>query len=196
MYTYDYHNNVIDSLHTFISILNRSFYRIGLFIGARPYHFFIFTLSISLLTLGIFQLNFSQCLQDGFVSRYSQARIEHDIKVKFDGIDTTAVQRFVALVRRKDRGSLLGREELRRVLEVKKYINEEILVTKDDTSYSHSQLCEDYCESNKLLEIFEKCVDDLYHNENVLIDHPKSLCGDFTIPIGIHIFGITRKLDI
>ena len=46
------------------------------------------------------------------------SRYEHSVKIEFDGQEEPSVQRFVALIRRKDEGTLLTKKHIENVFKV------------------------------------------------------------------------------
>ncbi|PAV73208.1 hypothetical protein WR25_14299 [Diploscapter pachys] len=176
--------------------LHKWFYRIGLVIAYHILACIIVTLLVSCFSLGLVHLKFAQRLQDGFVSARSSARYEERIKADFDGTSSFGEQKFVALVRRKDRGSLLSKNQINQVIEIEKYLKN-LKIRTDGIEFSHADICGTprMCLSNALLEGFQKAVEGVYNNSDVFIDHPKTMFMGYSFLIAHHIFGIERKID-
>ncbi|CAI4226216.1 unnamed protein product [Auanema sp. JU1783] len=169
------------------------FRRLGLFIGSNPALFICISLVLSLLSIGCYNIRFAQNLQDGFVAKTSMARVEQAVKAEFDGEQTSKVQHFVILVRRADGGNILDRNYYTRLKDLHDHIVNNISVTIDGTSYVHTGLQGKYTNINILLWQLINCLDGVYNNSNVYLDHPQSRLFGYPILIAPHAFGITRK---
>lgn len=104
----------------FLTTLQTAFCHIGISIGTRPYIPIIVTLTIALsLSFGICRLRFAERLRDGFTPNGAQSRYEDDVNAQFHNADRSSyTERFVALVRAVDNGSLLRPAYLDRVIQV------------------------------------------------------------------------------
>ncbi|KHN82903.1 Patched domain-containing protein 3 [Toxocara canis] len=152
--------------HGFLLLLQRIFGAIGVFIASFPYLFILVTLCISTISYGVIYVRFAQRLQDGFTSTNSPSRYEEQISLQFRGTNWTYTQRFVALVRAGDGGSMLRPEFFDRALQ------------------DSQRMILEAQRANKL------------PLRNVIIDHPKSTIHEYQYSVAQHLFGVRRRYAI
>uniref|UniRef100_F1KY89 Niemann-Pick C1 protein n=1 Tax=Ascaris suum TaxID=6253 RepID=F1KY89_ASCSU len=190
--------------HGFLLLLQRTFGALGVFIASFPYLFILATLCISTISYGVIYVRFAQRLQDGFTSTNAPSRYEEEISVQFRGTNWTYTQRFVALLRAGDGGSMLRPEYFDRALQVHKFLSESFSVVIDGNTFRHIDLCKQYCDINKALYILKDSQRMIMEAQranklplqNVIIDHPKSTIHGYQYSVAQHLFGVRRRYAI
>ncbi|CAJ0958033.1 unnamed protein product, partial [Mesorhabditis belari] len=176
----------------FNNCLHNAFARIGFSIGSHPVLFFLLFLILLSFSAGIFRLRFSTKLQYGFISTRARAIAEQRVHDEFHGHNNDHFQHFIVSIQRRDHGNLLNVNDLNTVLEIEEFISKTFSVFHNGHEFVHKDLCRDRCQSNQLLYMFKKIIDEV-ETENVLIDHPKSRYNDAKFLVAHHLHGVRRK---
>lgn len=186
----------LNCLHGFLS-LRRLFYLIGYSVGRYPHAYLVVALLISINSLGMYTMVLKDRIRDGYTPTNAPSRYETDVLREFYNISGDPAMTIMILMP-KNGTSMHAKENLDEAEKLSKFFLNEFNGTRDGRVLRFAELCEPYCQINKVFELYKSAFDDQYKlfttekriSKSTNLSYPLATMNGFDIHLERSLFGV------
>uniref|UniRef100_A0A8R1I1V8 SSD domain-containing protein n=1 Tax=Caenorhabditis japonica TaxID=281687 RepID=A0A8R1I1V8_CAEJA len=186
----------LNCLHGFLS-LRRLFYLIGYSVGQYPQAFLVVALLISINSLGMYKMVLKDRIRDGYTPTNAPSRYETDVLREFYNISGDPAMTIMILMP-KNGTSMHEKANLDEAEKISKFFLNEFNATRDGRLLRFANLCEPYCQINKVFELYKNAFDEQYKlytsekriSKSTNLSYPLATMNGFDIHLERSFFGV------
>ncbi|CAP34386.2 Protein CBR-PTR-5 [Caenorhabditis briggsae] len=191
----------LNCLHGFLS-LRRMFYLVGYSVGRYPHAYLVVALLISINSLGMYRMVLKDRIRDGYTPTNAPSRYETDVLREFYNISGDPAMTIMILMP-KNGTTMHAKENLDEAEKLSKFFLNEFNGTRDGRVLRFSELCEPYCQINKVFELYKElflknAFDDQYKlwtneksvSKSTNLSYPLATMNGFDIHLERSLFGV------
>ncbi|ULT80262.1 hypothetical protein L3Y34_010676 [Caenorhabditis briggsae] len=186
----------LNCLHGFLS-LRRMFYLVGYSVGRYPHAYLVVALLISINSLGMYRMVLKDRIRDGYTPTNAPSRYETDVLREFYNISGDPAMTIMILMP-KNGTTMHAKENLDEAEKLSKFFLNEFNGTRDGRVLRFSELCEPYCQINKVFELYKNAFDDQYKlwtneksvSKSTNLSYPLATMNGFDIHLERSLFGV------
>ncbi|EFO97335.1 CRE-PTR-5 protein [Caenorhabditis remanei] len=186
----------LNCLHGFLS-LRRMFYLVGYSVGRYPHAYLVVALLISINSLGMYNMVLKDRIRDGYTPTNAPSRYETDVLREFYNISGDPAMTIMILMP-KNGTTMHAKENLDEAEKLSKFFLNEFNGTRDGRVLRFSELCEPYCQINKVFELYKSAYDDQYKlftgeqrlSKSTNLSYPLATMNGFDIHLERSLFGV------
>ncbi|CCD67927.1 SSD domain-containing protein [Caenorhabditis elegans] len=186
----------LNCLHGFLS-LRRMFYLVGYSVGRYPHAYLIVAFLISINSLGMYRMVLKDRIRDGYTPTNAPSRYETDVLREFYNISGDPAMTIMILMP-KNGTSMHAKANLDEAEKLSKFFFNEFNASRDGRTLRFSQLCEPYCQINKVFDLYKSAYDEQYKlftterriSKSSNLSYPLATMSGFDIHLERSLFGV------